>query len=73
MSDAEDEHDQTVVFDRADEPVVTHTVFPELSELGAMQCFSDAAWIVQLSHSLMKELQDALAVLRSSLLSYPIR
>ena len=30
MSDAEDQHDQAVVFDLADKPVITHAVFPEL-------------------------------------------
>jgi hypothetical protein len=28
MSDAEDQHDQAVVFDLADKPVITHAVFP---------------------------------------------
>jgi hypothetical protein len=30
MSDAEDQHDQAVVFDLRDKPVITHAVFPEL-------------------------------------------
>jgi hypothetical protein len=30
MSDAEEQHDQAVVFDLADKPVITHAVFPEL-------------------------------------------
>jgi hypothetical protein len=30
MSDAEDQHDQAVVFDLADKPVITNAVFPEL-------------------------------------------
>jgi hypothetical protein len=34
MPDAEDQHDQAVVFDLRDEPVITHAVFPELPEAG---------------------------------------
>ena len=30
MSDAKDQHDQAVVVDLADDPVITHAVFPEL-------------------------------------------
>ena len=33
VSDAEDQHQQTVIFDLADEPVITHAVFPELPKL----------------------------------------
>jgi hypothetical protein len=32
MFDAEDQHDQAVVFDLADQPVITHAVFLELPE-----------------------------------------
>jgi hypothetical protein len=32
MSDAEDQHDQAVVVDLADQPVIIHAVFPELSK-----------------------------------------
>jgi hypothetical protein len=30
LSDAEDQHDQAVVFDLAAKPVITYAVFPEL-------------------------------------------
>jgi hypothetical protein len=33
VPNTEDQHDQAVVLDRADEPVVTHTVFPKLPKL----------------------------------------
>ena len=36
VSDAEDQHQQAVIFDLADEPVIAHTVFPELSERRAV-------------------------------------
>lgn len=48
MPDAEDQHDQTLIFDLADEPVVAHAVFPELPKLRAVRGLSEAARIVQL-------------------------
>jgi hypothetical protein len=69
MSNAEDQHEQAVAFDLADEPVVTHAVFPELPKPRPVLGASDAARIVQLCHSLMKELQDTLAMLPVELLS----
>src|SRR5580692_2890365 len=63
MSDAEDQHDQAVVFDLADEPVITNAIFPELSQPRAVQRLPDAAWIIQLGYSLVKEFQDALGLL----------
>jgi hypothetical protein len=73
MSDAEDQHDQAVVFDLADKPVITHAVFPELPKPRAVQRLSDAARIVKLGDSLMKELQDALGLLRVELAEFPVR
>jgi hypothetical protein len=35
VSDAQDRHDQAVIFDPADEPVVSHAVPPELREARA--------------------------------------
>ena len=64
MSDAEGQYDQAVVFDLADESVITHAIFPELPEPRAVQRLSNAAWIVQLGYSLMKERQDAPGLLR---------
>jgi uridylate kinase len=32
VSDAEDQHEQAVIFDLRDEPVVTYAVFPKLSK-----------------------------------------
>jgi len=31
MSDADNQHDEAVIFDLADKPVIAHAVFPELS------------------------------------------
>src|SRR2546430_10795047 len=72
ISDAEDQNHQTIVFDLADEPVISHAIFPELPKPRAVQRFSDAAWIIQLGNALMKELQDALAVLRVEFVEFPV-
>jgi hypothetical protein len=58
MSNAQDEDDQAVIFDFANEPVVTYSVCPKLSQPGALHCFSDATRIVQIRQSLMKKSQD---------------
>jgi hypothetical protein len=73
VPDAEDQHNQAVVFDLRDEPVITHAVFPELSKLRAVQSLSDAARIVQLGDSLMKELQDAPGLLRVEFAEFSVR
>ena len=72
ISDAQEQNHQTVVFDLADEPVIAHAIFPELSKPRAVQRLSDAAWIVQLGNPLIKELQDALAVLRVEFAEFPV-
>src|SRR6266478_6529165 len=72
ISDAQDQNHQTIVFDLADEPVIAHAIFPELSKPRAVQRLSDAARIVELGNPLMKELQDALAVLRVEFVEFPV-
>src|SRR5260370_31095082 len=72
VSDAQDQNHQTIVFDLADEPVIAHAIFPELPKPRAVQRLSDAAWIVQLGNPLMKELQDALAVLCVEFVEFPV-
>ncbi len=72
MSNAEDQNHQAIVFDLADEPVIPHAIFPELSKTRPMQRLSDAAWIVQLGNALMKELQDALGLLRVEFAEFPV-
>src|SRR2546422_6453473 len=59
MANAEDQHDQAVVFDFADEAVGADAGFPELSEARAAQSLSDAARVVERGDSFVKELQDA--------------
>jgi len=62
MSHAEDQNNHAVIFDFADEPVLTHAVLPKLAQR-AMQRLSQATRIVQLGHTLTKELRDSLPVL----------
>jgi len=53
------QHNPTVIFDLADEPIIPHAVFPKLPKLGTVQRFCDAAWIIQLGYSFLQEFQDA--------------
>jgi hypothetical protein len=63
MSDAEDEHNQAVIFDLANQPVISNPVFPEFSESRTVQRLSDASGIAQLGNSFVEKLEDAFAVL----------
>src|SRR3984893_7105703 len=72
ISDAEEQNHQTIVFDLTDEPVIAHAIFPELPKPRAVQRLSDAARIVQLGYSVMKELQDALGLLRVEFAQFSI-
>jgi len=73
VAHAENEHDEAIIFDLADKPVIAHTVFPELPEPRAVQRFSEAARIVEFRNALMQELQDSFPVLRVELAEFPIR
>ena len=72
MPNAEDQNHQAIIFDLADEPVIAYAIFPELPKTRPVQRLSDAAWIVQLSHSILKELQDALGLLRVEFAEIPV-
>jgi hypothetical protein len=72
ISDAEDQNHQTIVFDLTDEPVIADAIFPELPKPRAVQRLSNAAWVGQLGNPRMKELQDALAVLRVEFVEFPV-
>ena len=63
VAEAKNQNEQPFVLDLADEPVITHTVFPELSKLGASQSLTNAARVIQWGETFVKELQDALALL----------
>ncbi len=53
MPDAENQYGYLFIFNSADYSPVTYTIFPELSESRALQRLTDAAWIVELSNSVM--------------------
>jgi hypothetical protein len=69
----EDEHDEAVVLNFADEPEIAHSIFPEFPKAGALQGLPDAARIFELGYSVLKELQDAVAMLRIKLAQLPVR
>jgi hypothetical protein len=72
MSNAQDQHDQAVVLDLADEPVITQAIFPELAKPRVVQRLPDTAGIVQFGYSLMKEFQDALGLLPVEFAEFPV-
>ena len=72
MSNAEEQHDQSAIFDLADEQVVAHAEFPELPKPRTVQRFSDAPGIVQLGDPVPQELQNAPAVLRVEFAKFPL-
>ena len=72
MSDAKNQNEEPVVFDLADEPVISHAVFPELAELGALQSLTNAAWVIQWGDAFVKKFQDALALLWVELAQFAV-
>ena len=60
----ENQHDDAVIINIANEPIVAHPVSPEISQRRALHCFSDATRIVQLCYAFVEEFEDALGVLR---------
>jgi hypothetical protein len=64
MSDADDQHDEQVVFDLADDAEWAYSIFPEFAEARAVQSSSQAARIVELANPAVKELEDTRALLR---------
>ena len=73
VSDAEHQHDETAVFDLADEPEIAHPVLPKFPQPRAGQRFSDAAGIVEFRNSLVKEPEDSFPVRRVGLAEFPGR
>ena len=67
MTDAKNQHKQTIVLDPANQTVVPYAVPPELSQFRTAKRLSDASRIAQLSHSVAQELQDTVPVLRVKL------
>ncbi|MGA7225298.1 MAG: hypothetical protein WA603_17085 [Candidatus Acidiferrales bacterium] len=72
VSDAEDQHEEAVVFDFADESIVAYAVFPEFTEERAVQGLTDAAWVIEAGYSGVEETQDAAAMLRVEFAEFPV-
>lgn len=61
MADLDHEDDELVILDIADEPVVSHPVTPELTQLRALKAIGDLSGIVEPGHTLFEKFSDALA------------
>src|SRR4029077_19542067 len=72
MAGAENQNEEPVVFDLADEAVISHSVFPELSEFGTLQGLTNTAWVIQWGDAFVKELQDAFTLLRVELSQFAV-
>ena len=58
MTDPDDEDCDDLIHYGADDPVVTHPVFPELTKLLAGQWLAEGAWIVQRGDSFTQHLDN---------------
>jgi hypothetical protein len=67
------QYDDAIIVNFANEPVVPHTVSPEISQKGALHCFSDATGIVQVRYTFVEEFEDATGVLRVKLGQLAVR
>jgi hypothetical protein len=48
VTNTKEQHNNAIIVDAADEPIVTHPVSPEIPERWALHSFSNAPWIFQL-------------------------
>jgi hypothetical protein len=56
VADTEHQDDQAIVLDRTDEAISADAVFPEFSEFGTMERFSDGAWVCEFGEALAQKL-----------------
>lgn len=54
MADLDHQHDQPLILDIADDPVVANLVAPEMREFGPLQRATLLAWIVERGYSLFE-------------------
>jgi hypothetical protein len=71
MSKAKEKNEQAIILDLADQAVIAHTAFPDLSKTRTGQSVPDAARIAQPRYAIMEELQDELAVLGVENVEFP--
>jgi hypothetical protein len=72
VSDAENQHQQAVVFDLADEAERADAVSPELTQAGALQSLANASRIFQSGKPFPKKFQNAPGVLRIELAEFAV-
>jgi hypothetical protein len=58
VADAENKHNQTIIFQRTDEAVISDAVFPELAE-SPLQSFSDFSRVVEWGDPLVEKFENA--------------
>lgn len=61
MADLDDEHDQFVILDIADDPVVANPVAPEMAKALALQAFCELLRIIEPHEPFLKKVPDAFA------------
>jgi hypothetical protein len=72
MSKTKEEYEQAILLDFADQAVIAHATFPDLTKTRTGQSVADAVRIVQFGYPIMEELQDGLAVLGVENVEFPI-
>jgi hypothetical protein len=58
MADPEDKHDEPVLLKRADDAIVSDTVFPELPE-STLETLADFSGVIESGNSFVQEFRDA--------------
>jgi hypothetical protein len=53
IANPHNEDTQSAILNAADDSVIAYAVFPELAQLGTLEGFPNAAWVVKRSNALM--------------------
>jgi hypothetical protein len=72
MADAQNQYSKPVIFQGANQVVVSNAVFPELTE-GAVKSFADSPRIIQFSNAMVEELQKQACLVAPVLSGLPSR
>jgi hypothetical protein len=57
VTNPENQHYESIIFQRANQAVISDAVFPELAQ-GTLKSLADLTGIVELFHSLAEKIQD---------------
>lgn len=60
MAYVQNENQRSLIFDPADDPVITDPVFPEFSQPRALQNSADDPCVVEFRNSVAKKLEDSM-------------